>query len=447
MASDTRSKHGKKGQEPAAEENLVPLALEVASPIGLETLVQYLLQNTKSSDEARRQEAEEAERKAEAKEERDEKRRKQDLIEAEERSERRRKQELIDAEERQEKREARQLVLKQEAERELREEKRKQQLEDEKRAFTQQQEMMRYQAEMGGKADDARKAEFDKSRARDKAMAGILVYKDPEDVEEYMESAEKLLIPSGIPEGEWGGIMASKMKGRVGSAWADLQVEGATFKSMKARLLASCGYTPKHAGEQFFNFKQENIKGMTPDHLWRRGVQLLRRLVAPLKLEPGAEFAIVKAWIWAVLPRRARTLLDSRTVTTHSELTLALQDYLECEGEKGEGEVAVFRRQHQGSEHSSSGNNERRPVGTCYRCGKPGHKVADCWQKVGNGNGSESAKPSAGGPAKTIICFTCGVEGHRSPQCPKKGQSKPKEGQGQAKPVRKLCTKLRKTPL
>ena len=258
MASDTRSKHGKKAQEPeTVAEELVPITLEAASPIGMEALVQYLLQSNKESAEARRLDKEEALRKEEVREEK---------------AEQRRKQEMIEAEERQEKREARQLVLKQEAERELREEKRKQQLEDEKRAFTQQQEMMKFQAEMGGKADDARQAEFDRCRARDKAMAGILTYKDSEDVEEYMEDAEKKLMASGIPEGEWVTIMASKLNGRIGSTWSDLRVEGATFKSMKASLLVSWGYTPKIAGDQFFNFKQENLKGMTPDHLWRRGV-------------------------------------------------------------------------------------------------------------------------------------------------------------------------------
>ena len=159
--------------------------------------------------------------------------------------------------------------------------------------------------------------------------------------------------------------------------------------------------------------------------------------MAPIKLEADAEFLIVKAWIWAVVPKQARILLDGRMVTNHSELTLALQDYLACEGEKVEGQVAVFGKQHQGSEHSSSSssNSDRRPVGNCFRCGKPGHKVANCWQKVDSGNGNESARP---GSSKTIICFTCGIEGHRSPQCPKKGQqeeTKPKEGLGQAKPV------------
>ena len=137
------------------------------------------------------------------------------------------------------------------------------------------------------------------------------------------------------------------------------------------------------------------------------------------------------------MPKRARNLLDGRIVTNHSELTLALQDYLACEGEKVEGQVAVFGKQHQGPEHStnsSGGNSGRWPVGNCFRCGKPGHKVADCWQKVDSGNGTESARS---GSSKTIICFLCGIEGHKSPQCPKKGQleeTKPKEGLGQAKP-------------
>ena len=432
--ADTRSKQSKKGVEQRVEEELVPLVIEDSTPVGMETLVRYLMENNKASERARQKEAEaeasdrlrkkEAEEADRRQDERDRIRRKE-MEEAEAR-----------AEERQEKREAKKLLL----EKEAREELRKQQIEDEKRVFEHQQEMMRLQANLGEKADTARREEADKCRKRDKAVAGIQTYREAEDVEEYLISAEKKLMVSGIPEEEWGAVIAAKLSGRVGAAWGDLQVEGADYGSMKTGLLSICGYTPKIAGDLFFGFRQEALRGMTADHLYRRGVQLLRRMVAPDKLEAGAEFSIVKAWIWAVVPRRTRLLLDSRVVTSQSELILALQDHLVIEGEKGEGQVAVFRKQHYGSEHTasgSSGSSERRPVGNCYKCGKPGHKMADCWQRSGS---SESAKPSAGGPTKPIICYTCGVEGHRSPQCPKKGQekTKPKEGQGQAKPVRKL---------
>ena len=454
MASDTRSKPKKKGQEPAATEELVPMALETSTPIGMESLVQYLLQNNKELADRRKIDQDEAIRREEAR--KDEAIRREEA--REDRAERRRKQELIEAEERQERREARQLVLQQETEakmlvlqqeaeakklvllQEAEDKRREQKVEDERRAFNLQQEMLKFQTDLGEKAEDARRIEFEKCRDKDKAKAGILTYKDSDDVEEYLEDAEKKLATSGIPEAEWGSIIASKLHGRLGASWGDLRVGDATFKSMKAKLLSSYGYTPKIAGDHFFNFKQEDLKGMTPDHLWRRGVQHLRRIVAPIKLEAEAEFAIVKQWIWAVVPKRAKTLLDGRTITNQSELTLALQDYLISEGERGEGQSAVFRRQHQGPErssNSSSSSNDKRPVGNCFRCGKPGHKVADCWQKVGSGNSNESAKS---GSSKTIICFLCGVEGHRSPQCPKRGQekTKPKEAQGQAKPVRRL---------
>ena len=441
--ADTRSKHGKKGQEPVVEEELVPLALEMATPIGMEALVKYLLLNNKSSEQARKSEADEAERRQEARD----LARRREVEEAEERVEKRRRQDLIDAEERQEKRDAKRLLIEREAREELRkqkmeekEEQRKHQIEDEKRAFAQQQEILRLQAEIGGKAEEARKAESDRTRRRDRAVAAIQSYRESEDVEEYLLTAEKKLTVGEVPVEEWVVILSSKLGGKIGAAWQDRLMAGGEYKDIKAGLLTQCGYTPKHAGELFFGFKQESLRGMSGDQLWQRGVQLVRRIVAPAKLEADAEFALVKAWVWSVVPKRTKMMLDGRTVTSPSELIRALQDHLVSEGEKGEGQVAVFRKQYQGPEHSTNGSNsERRPVGNCYRCGKPGHKVADCWQKIGSG-GSESAKPSAGGPAKPIICFHCGVEGHRSPQCPKKGQEKPKpkEGQGQAKPVRKL---------
>ena len=389
--ADTRSKHGKKGQD----EEMVPLQLEEASPIAMDTLVRYLLEVTKTSEDNRRVEAQVAARK---------------LEEVEEKRENRRRQELVEEEERQERRD---------------EKIRKQRIEDEKRAFDQQMEMMNRQAEIGGKAETARRAESERSRKRDRAVTAIQAYKESEDVEEYLLTAEKKLTAGEVPVEEWVVILSSKLGGKIGAAWQDLLMAGGEYKAIKAGLLTLCGYTPKLAGELFFGFRQESLRGMSADQLWHRGVQLVRRIVAPVRLEPEAEFALVKAWIWSVVPRRTKMMLDGRVVTSSAELIGALQDHLVSEGEKGEGQVAVFKKQNLGSEpYAGSTSGERKLIGNCYRCGKPGHKMADCWQKIESGC-SESAKPSAGGPAKPIICFHCGVEGHRSPQCPKKGQEKP----------------------
>ena len=430
--ADTRSKHGRKGVEQVVEEEIVVPVLEDASPVGFQTLVRYLLENNKCSDRTRRQEAEDAERRQE---EREIRRR-----EVEQEAEKRRRQDIIDAEERQEKRDAKKLLL----EKEAREELRKQQIEDEKRAFEHQQELMKLQAEIGEKADTVRRVESDRSRKRDRAVAAIQSYRESDDVEDYLLTAEKKLQVGEIPEGEWATILASKLGGKIGSAWQDLLMAGGEYKDVKAGLLTVCGYTPKLAGELFFGFRQDALKGMSADQLWHRGVQLLRRIVAPARLEPGVEFALVKAWIWSVVPRKARVLLDARVVSTSGELIGALQDHLVLEGDRSEGQVAVFRRQNQGQEFGrnigSVGANGRRVAGNCFKCGKPGHKAADCWQEDTSGGSSGASEPSSSdsGFVRTIVCYTCGVEGHKSTQCPKIKQENPSPKVGQAKPVRRL---------
>ena len=430
--ADTRSKHGRKGVEQVVEEEIVVPVLEDASPVGFQTLVRYLLENNKCSDRTRRQEAEDAERRQE---EREIRRR-----EVEQEAEKRRRQDIIDAEERQEKRDAKKLLL----EKEAREELRKQQIEDEKRAFEHQQELMKLQAEIGEKADTVRRVESDRSRKRDRAVAAIQSYRESDDVEDYLLTAEKKLQVGEIPDGEWATILASKLGGKIGSAWQDLLMAGGEYKDVKAGLLTVCGYTPKLAGELFFGFRQDALKGMSADQLWHRGVQLLRRIVAPARLEPGVEFALVKAWIWSVVPRRTKILLDGRVVTSSGELIGALQDHLVLEGDRSEGQVAVFRRQNQGQEFGrnigSVGANGRRVAGNCFKCGKPGHKAADCWQEDTSGGSSGASEPSSSdsGFVRTIVCYTCGVEGHKSPQCPKIKQENPSPKVGQAKPVRRL---------
>ena len=111
------------------------------------------------------------------------------------------------------------------------------------------------------------------------------------------------------------------------------------------------------------------------------------------------------------------------------------------EGERGEGQVAVFRRQNHGSEPSVGNvSSDKKVAGSCFKCGKTGHKAADCWQKSSGASSGVSKPSSSGGSvsSRTIVCYTCGVEGHKSTQCTKGKQEKVSPKDGQAKPVRRL---------
>ena len=197
--------------------------------------------------------------------------------------------------------------------------------------------------------------------------------------------------------------------------WQDLCATSENYQEVKTRLLKVCGYTAKLTAEVFFGFRSEHVKGMTADQLYHRGVQLLRRVVAPHKVGEEAEFAILKGWVSSIIPKMARMILGTRAVESVIDLIDALQDYLMLEGDRTEGQAAVFRKQ----AHDSEGSVDKKGSSSnCFKCGKVGHKAFECWQGKGSSNSIGSPRPVASGssaPAK-VICYTCGEEGPSAPR-------------------------------
>ena len=260
------------------------------------------------------------------------------------------------------------------------------------RQYAQQIALMKMQAEIGEKAANAHRLEQTISRKRDRAVASIPNYRESDDIEDFLITAERKLRAGEIPEGEWLTTIASKLNGKMGSSWQDLCVSMDDYNEVKSSLLKVCGYTPKIAGEVFFGFKPEHTKGMTADQLYHRGMQLVRRMVAPLKLTEALEFAILRPWVCASVSKKARMVLDARSVNSAIELIDALQDHLVMEGDRTEGQAAVFKKQ----THGSEGGGERKVSGAnCFKCGKPGHKAFECWQGKGSSGGSGSYKGRA----------------------------------------------------
>ena len=273
--------------------------------------------------------------------------------------------------------------------------------------YEQQVALMRMQAEIGERAATAYREEQAVSRKRDRAVASIPSYREGEDVEEFLLTAERRLSAGEIPEKDWLTTLTSKLSGKTGSMWQDLRATCDDYQEVKTRLLKVCGYTAKLAAEVFFGFRFKHVKGMTADQLYHRGVQLLRRVVAPHKIGEEAEFAILKGWVSSVIPKKGRMILDARAVMSVTELIDALQDYLMMEGDRTEGQAAVFKKQ----AHSSEGSGDRKGSSSnCFKCGKVGHKAFECWQGKGSSNSFGSSKPvaSASSAPTKIICYTCG---------------------------------------
>ena len=313
-----------------------------------------------------------------------------------------------------------------------------------KKAFDQQKELLELQAELGKKAAETQREETQRVRQKDRAVASVSAWQRGEDLEDFLLSSERKLRAGGIPEEEWLGVVASKLGGEVGAKWQELCLTTDDYQAVRAAVLKGCGYTQKAAGEAYYAFKTESLKGMTADQVYRKGAQLMKRIVAPREIDKELEFLIVKPWVYANIGRRARAVLESRVVESPEDLVKGLQDYLACDGDRLSGRVAVFGIESTGSRRPTygvgSGTEPRRVGGAgsggsslkCFNCGRMGHKAADCWQGggVSSGSGAKVASVSGG----KVVCYTCGVDGHKSTECPKRENP----GKGVSKPVRQL---------
>ena len=300
----------------------------------------------------------------------------------------------------------------------------------EARQYEQQLALLKIQAEIGEKASRAYRDQQSSDRKRDRALFSVPVFKEGEDIEEFLLTAERRLRAAEIPQGEWIPIIDTKLGGTLATAWQDITVTVLDYQEAKGKLLKVCGYTPRLAADAFFGFRADQSKGMTADQLFHRGQQLLRRMIAPGKAGEDVEFAILRSWI---VTKRARAALDARLVNNSAELINALQDHLVLEGDRSEGQAAIFRKA------GSEGSRDRMTPLTCFKCGKVGHKAVDCWTGKGGVSGSKVGPTVAGGVASKITCYTCGEEGHKSPLCPKnlKGE-KNGSREGKAKPVKRI---------
>ena len=221
------------------------------------------------------------------------------------------------------------------------------------KAHEQQKELMELQAELGKKAAETQRLESQRVRQKDRAVASVSAWQKGEDMEDFLLSSERKLRAGGIPEEEWLGVVASKLSGEIGATWQELCLGSDDYQEVRGAVLMGCGYTQKAAGEAYHAFRADSLRGMSGDQVFRKGVQLLRRMVAPKVLDKETEFLLVKPWVYACVGRRARSVLEARVVETAEDLVKGLQDYLASDGDRLSGKVAVF---------GSEGAGPRRPT-------------------------------------------------------------------------------------
>ena len=279
----------------------------------------------------------------------------------------------------------------------------------------------------------ANRVTLGQERKRHDALLSVPMLKEGENLQEFFLIAERRLEQGGVEGDNCVSIIASKLTGRLSLVWLDTAGDVISYQDTKEAFLRVCGFTPKIAGEAFFGFSIDQCKGLTAEQLYHKGQKLYRRLTTPVVADPELEFSLLKAWIYHLMPKRAKVAIDTRVVEKPSELIQALSDYLMLEGDRKEGVAATFRPV------SFVVEKEKPQRGNCFTCGKPGHRALDCRQGKGGGDPSKSTGTDSKGQGK-IICYTCHVEGHKSPQCPNRlgKEEKKKNPEGRATPLNRL---------
>ena len=268
-------------------------------------------------------------------------------------------------------------------------------------------------------------------RKRHDALYSVPHFKEGENLEEFLQIAERRLTQGRVDEDGWVAIISAKLTGRLSLVWLDTAGEDLSYEETKQAFLRVCGFTPKIAGETFFGFTLDQCKGLTAEQLYHRGQKLFRRLNAPIVPDPKLEFTTLLAWVYHLMPKRAKVAIDTRVVNCSSDLIGALSDYLMLEGESTEGVAATFKQ-------LSLGDRKEFTRGNCFICGKPGHRASNCRQAKGSESAPKQWNKEGKEPYK-IICFICQEEGHKAPQCPKKQVKEEQKGAGaKTRPLKRL---------
>ena len=290
-------------------------------------------------------------------------------------------------------------------------------------------------------------------RRRQDALMSVPHFKEGENLEDFLQIAERRLSQGRVDEASWVAVISAKLTGRLSMVWTDNARDDLSYEENKLAFLRLCGFTPKNAGEAFFSFSLDQCKGLTAEQFYHKGQKLFRRMNYPIVPDPKHEFSILLAWVYHIVPRRAKVSIDNRVVTCSNELVGALSDYLILEGKGTEGTTATFKQ-------TDSADKEKFSRGNCFTCGKPGHKAINCRQDKGSMSNSKPwsregrepyREPLQGALQGTgnnresyrepykIICFNCNEEGHKAPQCPKlKVKEEPKGGGAKTRPLKRL---------
>ena len=199
--------------------------------------------------------------------------------------------------------------------------------------------------------------------------------------------------------------MTSRLTPAAKDFVTDLQADPMSdFSDFKEKLLDCCGLTAAQAGFTYHELKVKDLKMRTTAQVIQWITRLLEQISRGAKSIEEFSIRLGTTRIRTFMSSLGKQFIDSRCIDTIQQLRDTLLTWETTEG-------SLFPEEHP---KVCSKQTSKTPGGfTCFKCGKPAHRAAECrmTQTTPGMMQQDKTHPK---------CFTCGVVGHKSPDCPSK---------------------------
>ena len=205
--------------------------------------------------------------------------------------------------------------------------------------------------------------------------------------------------------------------------------------------------TSRKAGLDFFGLTKAEIANWDDDYFSFSWCSICKRLCGSDNIPLKILCHFVRWWVYHLMPKKAKSFIDSREVDSLDKLREVLRDYLGVEGS-----FKDYFKTGGGSNHSNNSlakhTDDSKEI-ICCACKQSGHKSSDCPShkkaKVVSEEGNPARRVKGNNKGKGIVCYSCQEEGHKSNECPYKNSSlSSKYFKKEAKPLKKVWVHAKK---
>ena len=144
---------------------------------------------------------------------------------------------------------------------------------------------------------------------------------------------EESYLRVNLPKAEWAFNLKSKFSGKLLVCWSELRhLTGNDYDVAKVRLVTQMGYTSRKAGLAFFGLTKAEFVNWDGDTLVSHGVLMCKRLCGLNNIPLKILCHFVRWWVYHLMPKNAKSFIDSWEVYSLDKLREVLRDYLGVEG-------------------------------------------------------------------------------------------------------------------